>query len=86
MTIGWMKEVVSIYRWSFDIAYYLPFFVILTSVANRIEKLQRDFLWVKNPSCTRWKTVCTLMTNGGLGIRRALSFNKSLLGKWLWQF
>lgn len=47
-------------------AYYLSLFTIPTSVANRFEKLQRDFLWGGMGDKSRlhllgWHMVCTPM-------------------------
>ena len=65
--------------------YFLSLFTIPTDVASKIEKLQRDFLWGDSKThlvgCDK---VCALIANGGLGIRKLTTFNKALLGKWLW--
>ena len=71
--------------------YYLSLFTIPVSVANRIEKIQRNFLWggqgeVANPHLVNWDTVCSPITYGGLGVRKIVTFNKALLGKWLSSF
>jgi hypothetical protein len=71
--------------------YFLSLFTIPISVAHRIEKLQRDFLWggMGNESTHHlvgWDKVCTPKAKGGLGIRSLVILNKALLGKWLWRF
>ena len=71
--------------------YFLSLFPILTAMANRIEKLQRNFLWGgigDEPKFhfVKCATVCTPIASGGLGIRKVRFFNETLLGKWLWRF
>ena len=33
-----------------------------------------------------WDVVCTEKFNGGLGLRRIVTLNRALLGKWIWRF
>ena len=69
--------------------YFLSLFPIPASVANRIARLQRDFLWGglgDEPKfhLVDWSRVCSPLSSGGLGIRNLRTFNFALLGKWLW--
>jgi hypothetical protein len=71
--------------------YYLSLFPVPMSVANKIEKIQRDFLWggmgdEKKLHLVSWNQVCCRLRISGLGIRNVLKFNKALLGKWLWRY
>ena len=71
--------------------YFLSLFTIPVSVAHRIEKLQRDFLWSGmgeefKHHLVGWDKVCCPKEIGGLGVRNLVTFNKALLGKWLWKF
>ena len=71
--------------------YFLSLFPIPASVANRIARLQRDFLWGGLGDEPKFQlvdcsSVCSLLASGGLGIRNLRSFNVALLGKWLWRF
>ena len=71
--------------------YQMSIFRMLKSVAKRLEKLQRDFLWGggntgRKIHLINWKVACTQKEKGGLGIRRMGLLNKALLGKWIWRF
>jgi hypothetical protein len=73
------------------LTYYLSLFPVPVSVANRIEKIQRDFLWggmgdEPKMHLVNWDQVCRPIRAGGLGIRNVLKFNKALFGKWLWRY
>jgi hypothetical protein len=53
------------------------------------EKLQCNSLWGGlgeefKYHFVRWFTMCTLISEGGLGIRNLLRFNCAIFGKWLW--
>jgi hypothetical protein len=57
-------------------------------VANRIEKLQRNFFWGGineefKLHLVKWSKIYSPKQAGGLGIRNLIKFNQALLGKWL---
>jgi len=71
--------------------HFLSLFLIPSSVASRMEKLHRDFLWGGlgeefKYHLVSWSTICSPISEGGLGIRNLRIFNQTLLGKWLWHF
>jgi hypothetical protein len=64
----------------------MSLFKIPVKVANRIEKLQQDFLWGGvgeefKYHLVKWSKVCSPLSEGGLGIRKLVDFNRALLGK-----
>ena len=66
--------------------YYLSLFVIPVAMADRLERIQRNFLWGSLEECFKyplvvWEKVCLSIDLGGLGIRKLVHFNKALLGK-----
>ena len=71
--------------------YYYSLFTIPQHVADRLERIQRNFLWGRSNdvfkfSLVAWEKVVWPVEAGGLGIRKIGLFNQALLGKWLWQF
>jgi hypothetical protein len=71
--------------------YFLSLFPIPVSVAQRMEKLQRDFLWGGLGDefkfhLVKWDQICQPIQNGGLAVRNLTMFNAALLGKWLWRY
>jgi len=68
---------------TFQPAYIFPLFSIPVGVANRIEKLQRDFLLggLDNEfkfHLVNWKKGFTPLNLGGLRIRSLLTFNQAM--------
>jgi len=73
------------------LTYFLSLFPIPFNVASCIEKLHRDFLWEGvgeefKYHLVSWSTICSPISQGGLGIRNLRIINKALLGKWLWHY
>lgn len=71
--------------------YFMSLFVIPVSVANKPEKLERDFLWEgsiveRKYHLVNWSSVCSNVRVGGLGIKKLRMFNMALLGKWMWRY
>ena len=71
--------------------YYLSLFTVPKTVAGRLERVQRNFLWGSSKECFKyplvaWEKTCLPLELGGLGIRKLVSFNQALLGKWLWRY
>ena len=68
--------------------YFLSLFPIFAIVANRIEKLKRNFIWGgigDEPKfhLVKWAIVCSPIALCSLGIRKVRLLNEALLGKWL---
>ncbi|WJZ92594.1 hypothetical protein VitviT2T_011580 [Vitis vinifera] len=71
--------------------YFLSLFKLPASIAAKIERLQRDFLWSgigegKKDHLVRWDVMCKPKEIGGLGFGNISLRNLALLGKWLWRY
>jgi hypothetical protein len=71
--------------------YFLSLFPTKVGVAQRLEKLKRDFLWSGMGEelkfhLVSWPKICEPICSGGLAIRNLRRFNQALLGKWLWHY
>lgn len=71
--------------------YYMSMFKMPAAVANRLEKIQRRFLWGDSEGRRKihllsWDRITRSKKYGGLGIKRLLEHNVALLAKWWWRF
>ncbi|RVX11275.1 LINE-1 retrotransposable element ORF2 protein [Vitis vinifera] len=71
--------------------YFLSLFKIPASMAAKIERMQREFLWSgvgegKRDHLVNWDVVCKPKSRGGLGFGKISMRNVALLGKWLWRY
>ena len=70
--------------------YFFSFFRVPNIVADKLVKIQRNFLWgggleQRRIAWVRWDTVCLPKERGGLGVKDLRKFNIALLGKWRWE-
>ena len=71
--------------------YFMSIFQLPRVVRMRLKQIQRDFLWgggalKQKPHLVRWPIVCVDKSKGGLGVKSLGTFNRALLGKWVWRF
>ena len=66
--------------------YYLSLFRMSQKVCNRLERIQRQFMWGGGNLLVKWATICTEKKKRGLGLRNFSWLNRALLCKWSWRF
>ena len=71
--------------------YFMSIFQLPRVVKMRLEQIQRDFLWgggalEQKPHLVRWLIVCVEKRKERLGVKSLGTFNRALLGKWVWSF
>ncbi|PSR84913.1 Endonuclease [Actinidia chinensis var. chinensis] len=71
--------------------FFMSLFKMPMTVAQELEKIQRQFLWgdsegKKKLHFLSWETVIRRKEAGGLGIKQLLAHNSALLAKWWWRF
>ena len=69
----------------------MSLFRLPKGVHNRLEKIQRDFLWgggslERKIHLVNWNYARSSKEKGGLGIRSLSTINRALLRKWVWRF
>ncbi|XP_074300104.1 uncharacterized protein LOC141631314 [Silene latifolia] len=70
-------------------SYWASMFLIPVGIMNKIEATCRNYLWggsdnyLKAPK-VNWEQCCCSKEEGGLGIQAAKTWNKALLGKYIW--
>lgn len=71
------------------LVYFLSLFKLSCAMGEKLEKIQRTFLWMgmenkRHLSLVNWDTVCLPKSMGGLGIRKINALNKALIAKVGW--
>ena len=69
--------------------YFMFLLHMPSSIRQRLEQIERDFLWgdgnmEQKPHLVRWGLVCLSKKKGGLGVKCLFHLNKALLCKWNW--